>query len=138
MAKFSLIALLPRTDAWTLRLAVLSVSILFLSSGSAHLWLMATAQFSWISLLLSLVLIGISIFLWRLKAWARKATLFILGGMAVVIPIGIASPGFFLDYWRHYDGSLPLWLVASGLIAVVEIALFSCMFVINKHKGAFN
>lgn len=138
MGKLSLIALLPRTDAWTLRLAVLSASILLLSLGSAHLWLSATTQFSWISLFLSVVLIGTSVFLWKLKAWARKATLFVLGAVAVVVPIGIASPDFFLDYWRYYDGSLPLWLVASVSIAVVEVAIFCCMFVINKHKGTFN
>ena len=128
---------LPKTDCWTLRLAVISVCVLFLSLGISHVWALYAGNRGWISLVLSVVFIGTSIFLWMLRAWARILALFILGFIVIVVPLAMASPGFFLDVWILYQGNLPLWLVALATIFVFVAPIFWCMFVLDKFKETF-
>ena len=134
----SLSVLAPRTDSWTLRLAVFSVCVLFLCLGINHAWAVYVGNGGWISLVISVVFIGTGVFLWMLRAWARKLALFILGFIVVVVPLAIASPGFFLDVWILYKGNLPLWLVALATIFIVAAPIFWCMYVLNKYKKTFN
>lgn len=72
-----------------------------------------------------------------LKAWARKLAMFMLGLIVVIVPLGVASPGFFLDFWRYYEGNLPLWLLALATILVIEVPVFYCMYVLDKYKETF-
>ncbi len=137
LGRSSLSVLVPRTDSWTLRLVVFSVCVLFLCLGISHAWAVYIGNRGWISLILSVVLIGTGVFLWMLRAWARKMALFILGFIVVVAPLAIASPGFFLDFWRYYEGNLPLWFVAVATIFVVATPSFWCMYVLDKYNETF-
>ena len=132
-----LAVLLPRTDSWNLGLVVFSVCILFLALGISHAWAVYAGNRGWISLVLSVVFIGTGVFLWMLREWARKLAMFILGFIVVVLPIGIASPGAFLEIWRYYTGNFPLWLVALATIFVFVAPIFWCMYVLDKHKETF-
>ncbi len=137
MARSPLAVLVPRTDSWTLRLAVLSVCVLFLCLGISHLWAVYGGNRGWMSSILSVVFFGTGVCLWMLKAWARKLALLILGFIVVVVPLGMASPGFFLDYWRYYEGNLPLWGVAVATIFFVATPIFWCMYVLGKYRETF-
>ncbi len=129
--------LVPRTDNWTLRLAVVTVCVLFLCLGIRGLWAVYGGDRGWMSSILPVVLIGTSVFLWMLKAWARKLALLILGVTVLVVPLGMASPGFFLDFSDYYEGILPLWLAAVATIFVVATPIFCCMYVLDKYKETF-
>ena len=120
-----------------MRLAVFSVCVLFLYLGGGHAWAVYVGNRGWMSLLLSVVFIGAGVFLWMLKAWARKLAMFMLGLIVVIVPLGVASPGFFLDFWRYYEGNLPLWLLALATILVIEVPVFYCMYVLDKYKETF-
>ena len=137
LGRSPLSVLVPRTDSWTLRLVVFSVCVLFLCLGISHAWAVYIGNRGWISLILSVVLIGTGVFLWMLRAWARKLALFILGFVVVVVPLAIASPGFFLDVGILYQGNLPLWLVALATIFVFTAPIFCGMHVLNKYKEPF-
>jgi hypothetical protein len=137
MARSPLAVLVPRTDSWTLRLAVLSVCVLFLCLGISHLWAVYGGNRGWMSLILSVVFIGTGVCLWMLKAWARKLTLIILGLIVVVVPLGMASPVAFLEFWSYHDGNLPLWLVAVATIFLFATPIFWCMYVLGKYKEMF-
>ncbi len=88
-------------------------------------------------MILSVVFIVTGVFLWMLRAWARKLALFILGFIVLIVPFAIASPGFFLDVWILYKGNLPLVLVALATIIVVVAPIFWCMYILDKHKESF-
>ncbi len=88
-------------------------------------------------MILSVVFIVTGVFLWMLRAWARKLALFILGFIVVIVPLAIASPGFFLDVWILYKGNLPLVLVALATIIVVVAPIFWCMYILDKYKESF-
>ncbi len=137
MGRSPLAMFVPKTDSWTLRLAVLGISVLFLCLGISNLWAVYDGNRGWTSLILSVVFIGTGVFLWMLKAWARKLAFFILGFIVVIVPLGMASPGFFLDFWRYYEGNLPLWFVAVATIFVVATPSFWCMYVLDKYKETF-
>ena len=126
-----------RPDKWTLRLAVFSVCVLFLYLGGGHAWAVYVGNRGWMSLLLSGFFIGTGVFLWLRKAWARKLATLILALMVVVVPLGMASPGSYLDFWRYYGGNLPLWLVALATIFVILVPVFWCMYVLDKYKETF-
>ena len=129
--------LVPRTDRWTLRLAVFSVCVVFLCLGISHAWVIYANTRGWMSLILSVIFIVTGVCLWMLKAWARKLTLFILGLIVVIVPLAIASPGFFLDVWILYNGNLPLVLVALATIIVVVVPIFWCMYILDRYKESF-
>jgi len=133
----ALATLLPKTDSWTLRLAVCGVCVLFLCLGISHVWAFYAGNRGWTSLVLSVVFIGTGVFLWMLRTWARKRALFILGFIVVVAPLGMASPIAFLEFWRYYEGHLPLWFVALVIIFVFVAPIFLCMYVLDKHKETF-
>ncbi len=137
MERSPLTVLVPRADNWTLRLAVVTVCVLFLCLGITGLWAVYGGAHGWMSSILPIVLIGTSVFLWMLKAWARKLTMFILAVIVVVVPIAMAGPGFFLDYWRYYEGNLPLWLVVVATTFVVAIPIFWCMYILVNDKETF-
>jgi hypothetical protein len=105
--------------------------------GISHAWAVYVGNRGWISLILSVVFIGTGVFLWMLRAWARKMALFILGFIVVLVPLAIASPGFFLDVGILYQGNLPLWLVALATIFVFAAPVFCGMHVLNKYKEKF-
>ena len=128
---------MPRTDSWTLRLALFGVCVLFLFLGISHIWAVSVGNRGWISLFLAVIFIGTGVFIWVLKAWARKLAMFILGFIVVVVPLGIASPSAFLEIWRYYTGNFPLWLVALASIFVFVAPIFWCMYVLDKHKETF-
>ncbi len=129
--------LVPRTDRWTLRLAVFSVCVIFLCLGISHAWAVYASTRGWMSLILSVVFIVTGVFLWMLRAWARKLAMFILGFFVVIVPLGMASPGAFLEIWRYYEGDFPLVLVALATIIVVVVPIFWCMYIFDKHKDSF-
>ncbi len=137
LGRSPLSVLVPRTDRWTLRLAVFSVCVIFLCLGISHAWAVYASTRGWISLILSVVFIVTGVFLWMLRAWARKLALFILGFIVLIVPLAIASPGFFLDVWILYKGNLPLVLVALATIIVVVAPIFWCMYILDKHKESF-
>ena len=89
------------------------------------------------SLIFSVVFIVTGVFLWMLRAWARKLALFILGFIVVIVPLAIASPDFFLDFWRYYGGNLNLWVVALATIIVVVAPIFWCMYILDRYKESF-
>ncbi len=126
-----------RKISWTLRLAVSGVCVLFLCLGVSYAWTVYVSNGGWISLVLPIVLIGTGVFLWTLREWARILTLFILGVIVVLVPVSMASSGVFLEFWPYYEGRLPLRLVALATTFVVVAPIFWCMYVLNKHKGAF-
>ena len=72
-----------------------------------------------------------------LRTWARKRALFILGFIVVVAPLGMASPIAFLEFWRYYEGHLPLWFVALVTIFVFVAPIVLCMYVLDKYKETF-
>ena len=127
----------PGSDRWTLRLAVFSASMIFLCLGISHAWAVYAGNRGWMSLLLSGLFIGTGVFLWLRKAWARKLATLILAFMVVVVPLGMASPSAYLDFWRYYGGNLPLWLVALATIFVILVPVFWCMYVLDKYKETF-
>ena len=88
-------------------------------------------------MILSVVFIVTGVFLWMFRAWARKLAMFILGFIVVIVPIAIASPGFFLDVWILCKGNLPLVLVALTAIIVFVALIFWCMYILDKHKVSF-
>ena len=136
--RLPLSVLLPGTGSWSLRLAVVIVCVLFLGLGITHAWAVYAGDRGWMSVVLSVVLIGTSIFLWMLKAWARKVALIILGFIVVLVPLAMASPGFFLDFGRHYEGQFPFWIVVLAAIFVIAAPIFWCMNVLNKYKATFS
>ncbi len=130
--------LLPKADSWTLCLAVFSVCALFLCLGISHAWAAYASNRGWISLVLSIVFIGTGVFLWMLRAWARKLSLFILGFIVVIVLLGMASPGAYLEIWRYYEGDFPLWVVALATIFVVVAPIFWCMYILDRYKERFS
>ena len=133
-----LAVLVPKTDSWTLRLAVFSVCVLFLCLGISHLWVVYAGNGGWISLVFAFCFVGTGVFLWLLRAWARRVAMFMLGFIVVVMPLGIASPSAFLEIWRYYTGNFPLWLVVLAAIFVFVAPIFWCMYVLDKYKETFS
>ena len=124
--------------SWTLRLAVSSVCVLFLCLGVSYAWAVYVGNREWISLALPVVLISTGVFLWTLKAWARKLALFVLAVIVVLVPIGMASSGIFLEFWSYYPGRLPLRIVAFATTLIIVVPIFWCMYILNKYKETFS
>ena len=124
-------------DSWTLRLAVFSVCVIFLSLGVSHLWAVYAGTRGWISMVLAVVFIGNGVLLWTLTAWARKVSMLIMGLIVVIAPLGLASPSAYLEVWRYYTGNFPLWLVALAIIFAVVVPISWCMYVLDKYRETF-
>ena len=105
--------------------------------GISHLWAVYGGDRGWMSLILSVVFIGAGVFLWMLRAWARKLAWFILGFIVVVVPFGMASPVAFLEVWRDYEGDLPLRLVVVATFFLFVTPIFWCMYILDKYKEKF-
>lgn len=124
--------------SWTLRLAVSGVCVLYLCLGVYYAWAFYDGNPEWISLVLSVVLIGTGVFLWTLKAWARKLAMFVLAAIVVLVPIGMAISGIFLEFWSYYPGRLPLRIVAVATTFIIVAPIFWCMYILKKYKDAFS
>ena len=128
-----LFGILPQAKALRVRIAVTVTCVCF--------WSFAAAVFSHgakpVGLIIAAAFVVIAIYLWRLRAWARKvATFSIATSILLFMCGGIFNPFFLMDY--HAAHGLEFDLFRWSLISLpsVTVAIW-CYWVLSRNKGEF-
>ena len=126
-------AILPRVKTLRVRVAVTVTCVSFWLFAGAIFYHGATA----VGLIVAAAFAVTAIYLWRLRAWARKvATFSIATSILLFMCGGIFNPFFLMDY--HAAHGLEFDLFRWSLISLpsVTVAIW-CYWVLSRNKGEF-
>ena len=87
---------------------------------------------------LSGCLVCVSIYLWKLKLWAKKAAKVIIALLVIVIVAGVFNPFFAMDYYHLHDQASPNWLLLFAYIAPCVMVAAVCFWALDKYHEHFH
>ena len=127
-------AVLPKTKSPYVRIAVIITCATFWSVAGAVFYHGARP----IALIIAAAFVVIAIYLWRLKAWARKASTFCIATSVFLFLCGwIFNPFFLMDYRAEHGVEFDLW--RWTLISLLPLAAAVwCYWVLSRRKDEFD
>ena len=124
--------MLPKAKALPVRVAVLTTCFGF--------WFFATILFyktTLFGIVIGAALAVIAIYLWQLRAWARKAaTICIATSVFLFMCGGIFNPFFLMDYRAEHGGEFHLLRWALISLPGVAVAVW-CYWVLSRRRDEF-
>ena len=127
---------MPKTNKNLLKITIIILSIIFMAL-SAHQFYIGLNNGSLFNIIVGFLLLSLSVFLWRLKTFARQIVKFIIT-MSLIIGIGgTFNPFFAMDYEAAHNGEAPDWL-SMITIAIPLIAIsFLVFWILDKYRAEF-
>ena len=111
-----------------LKITVAGICILQVLLGVRALWVWLDSPERYSSAIAGTVLFLLSAGLWRMRAWARTLTAVFLWFLLVSVPLGFP---FMLAEAGLTPRRILLWLIPAWIVTIW------CVYVLQKHKGAF-
>jgi hypothetical protein len=136
---------LPDTSSRYLRLCVVTVVFVFVSLAVYEMYTafhrivdFGSIYLGMFNIVLGAGLIYVSIYLWKLRVWARKSAKVIIALLVVVSIAGVFNPFFAMEYAHLHDQSGPEWLVLLGYIVPCVIVAVLCFWALDKYREHFH
>ena len=128
-----LFGILPQAKSLRVRVAVIVTCVSFWSFAAAVSYHGATP----IGLIIAAAFVVIAIYLWRLRAWARKVATFCIATSAFLFMCGgIFNPFFLMDYHAAHGVEFDLLRWTLVCLPCITVAVW-CYWVLSRNKGEF-
>ena len=136
---------LPNTNSHYLRLTILVIVFVFVAVAIFQVYTAfrrivdpGSIYLGMFNVGLGAYLICVSIYLWKLKLWAKKSAKIIIALLVIVIVAGVFNPFFAMDYYHLHDQASPNWLLLLAYIAPCVVVAGVCFCALDKFHEHFH